>query len=142
MLEVYQGPVRDEPLAIELCNTIYADDGVVVDGLAEPTSASAWLAALRERFPSGGAGPEPNQDQLTVLRDVVRDVLGAGDRVPHGRDPIAAAPGAEVSLSDRRGAHQTHSRRRRGQAGLDASSDPSTGHGLTQPGIPLTACCA
>jgi predicted RNA-binding Zn ribbon-like protein len=77
MLEAYQGPVRDEPLAIELSNTIYVGDGVVVDGLAEPASASAWLAALRERFPLGGAGGAPNQDELTALRDVVRDVLGA-----------------------------------------------------------------
>jgi predicted RNA-binding Zn ribbon-like protein len=77
MVEAYKGPVREEPLAIELCNTIYVGDGVVVDGLAEPTSTSAWLAALRERFPLGGARGEPSQDQLTVLRDVVRDVLGA-----------------------------------------------------------------
>ena len=77
MPDAYTGPVREEPLAIELYNTIYVGDGVVVDGLAEPTSASAWFAALRERFPLGGAGGEPSQDQLTALRDVVRDVLGA-----------------------------------------------------------------
>lgn len=77
MLNAYSGPVRKEPLAIELCNTIYVADGVVVDGLAERTSAMAWFAALRERFPLGGAGGEPIQDELTVLRDVVRDVLGA-----------------------------------------------------------------
>ena len=77
MPDAYTGPVREEPLAIELYNTIYVGDGVVVDGLAEPTSASAWLAALRERFPLGGAGGEPIQDELTVLREVVRDVLGA-----------------------------------------------------------------
>jgi predicted RNA-binding Zn ribbon-like protein len=77
MLDAYTGPVREEPLAIELYNTIYVADGVVVDGLAEPSSASAWFAALRERFPLGGAGVEPMQDELTALRDVIRDVLGA-----------------------------------------------------------------
>jgi predicted RNA-binding Zn ribbon-like protein len=77
MLDAYKGPVREEPLAIELYNTIYVADGVIVDGLAEPTSASAWLAVLGERFPLGGAGGEPIQDQLTDLREVVRDVLGA-----------------------------------------------------------------
>ncbi|HEY5876390.1 MAG TPA: CGNR zinc finger domain-containing protein [Ilumatobacteraceae bacterium] len=77
MLDAYRGPVRGEPLAIKLYNTIYVADGVVVDGLAEPTSASAWLATMRERLPLGGAGGEPNQDELTALRDVVRDVLDA-----------------------------------------------------------------
>ena len=77
MLDAYRGPVRGEPLAIKLYNTIYVADGAVVDGLAEPTSASAWLATMRERLPLGGAGGEPNQDELTALRDVVRDVLDA-----------------------------------------------------------------
>jgi len=40
MLDEYQGPMREEPLAIELYNTIYVGDGVVVDGLAEPISAA------------------------------------------------------------------------------------------------------
>ena len=77
MVDAYQGPVREEPLAVELYNTIYVGDGVVVDGLAEPISAATWLEALRERLPLGGVGGEPNQDQLTALRDVVRDVLRA-----------------------------------------------------------------
>jgi predicted RNA-binding Zn ribbon-like protein len=77
MVDAYQGPVREEPLAIELYNTIYVSDGIVIDGLAEPISAATWVAALRQRLPSGGVGSEPNQAELTALRDVVRDVLRA-----------------------------------------------------------------
>ena len=42
MAEIYAGPVRDEPLAVELHNTLYAIGRRVVDGLATDTSARAW----------------------------------------------------------------------------------------------------
>jgi predicted RNA-binding Zn ribbon-like protein len=77
MRDSYSGPLREEPLAIELANTIYVSDGVVVDGLAEPISTAAWLAAVRGRLPIGGVGGGPNQDELRAIRDVVRRVLRA-----------------------------------------------------------------
>ena len=73
----YQGPLREEPLAIELHNTLYATPGGPVDGLAEAASAAAWLRALGDRLPAGGAGRGPSRRDLFALRQVVRDVLHA-----------------------------------------------------------------
>jgi predicted RNA-binding Zn ribbon-like protein len=77
MVRGYAGPLRDEPLAIELHNTLYASQGEVVDGLADATSAAAWLDALGDRIPADGPGPGPSQDELVALRDAVREVLHA-----------------------------------------------------------------
>jgi predicted RNA-binding Zn ribbon-like protein len=74
-MNAYAGPLRDEPLGIELHNTVYVSRGELVDGLAEPRSAAAWLAALGDRLLQGGSGREPTPDELTELRRVVRDVL-------------------------------------------------------------------
>lgn len=84
MIQTYRGPVRDEPLAVELHNTLYASQGESLDGIAEPHSAEAWLYAIRDRLPPGGSGPEPRPGELTALRDIVRDVLHAAieDRTP------------------------------------------------------------
>jgi predicted RNA-binding Zn ribbon-like protein len=76
-MDAYSGLLRDEPVAIELHNTVYVDRGELVDGLAEPRSAAAWLAALGDRLPQGGSGREPTRDELVELRRVVRDVLQA-----------------------------------------------------------------
>jgi predicted RNA-binding Zn ribbon-like protein len=71
----YLGPLRDEPLAIELHNTLYVSRGEPVDGLADSRSAAAWRAALGDRLPAGGSGREPTLKELTALRQAVRDVL-------------------------------------------------------------------
>jgi predicted RNA-binding Zn ribbon-like protein len=71
---MYTGPLRDEPLAIELHNTLYAADGAPHDGLAEP---AAWLGALDDRLPGHGTGSGPSRDELTELRDAVRAALHA-----------------------------------------------------------------
>jgi predicted RNA-binding Zn ribbon-like protein len=73
----YLGPLRDEPLAIELHNTLYVSRDEPVDGLAGSRSAGAWLAALGDRLPAGGSGREPTLKELTALRQTVRDVLQA-----------------------------------------------------------------
>ena len=73
----YSGPLRDEPLAIELHNTIYAVGGEIVDGLAQPASARAWLAALAGRLPEGGERSGPSSEELVALRDAVRAALHA-----------------------------------------------------------------
>jgi predicted RNA-binding Zn ribbon-like protein len=84
MREVYTGPVREEPLAVELHNTLYASGGKAVDGLASEASTRAWLDALVDRLPTGGAGSRPTQADLIALRDAVREALHA---VLAGRAP-------------------------------------------------------
>ena len=70
---MYDGPLRDEPLAIELHNTRYAAGGALVDGLATPR---AWLEATADRFPAG-RGAWPAADELLALRETVRAALHA-----------------------------------------------------------------
>lgn len=73
----YPGPLRDEPLAIELHNTLYAAAGAAVDGLADSAGAAAWLDGLAPRLPTDGSGrqPTPSRDDLVALRTAVRDAL-------------------------------------------------------------------
>jgi predicted RNA-binding Zn ribbon-like protein len=80
----YEGPVRDEPLAVELHNTVYARQGVLLDGLADPRSAAAWLDSVGDRLPGAGSGRMATTDELIALRHVVRSVLHAAieDRTP------------------------------------------------------------
>jgi predicted RNA-binding Zn ribbon-like protein len=77
MTEIYAGPLQDEPLAIELHNTLYASGGRLVDGLATDASARAWLDALADRLPSDGHGRLPTRAELLRLRDPVREALHA-----------------------------------------------------------------
>lgn len=81
---MYTGLVRDEPLAIELHNTLYVSGGKVVDGLATEASARAWLHALADRLPSEGNGRRPTRAELIRLRDPVREALHAA---VHGDAP-------------------------------------------------------
>ena len=69
---MYAGPLREEPLAIELHNTVYAAGGELVDGLAEPR---LWLEAIAPRLPAGN-GAWPSAEALRELRDAVRAALG------------------------------------------------------------------
>lgn len=73
----YSGPLRDEPVAIELHNTVYAVGDDRVDGLADPASADAWLEALAERLPHAGDGAWPTTAGLIELRGAVRLALQA-----------------------------------------------------------------
>lgn len=74
----YGGPLRDEPLAVELHNTIYIAAGEELDGLATTASARAWLTALGARLPVDGiAGRWPVVQELTALREHVRRALQA-----------------------------------------------------------------
>jgi predicted RNA-binding Zn ribbon-like protein len=86
----YDGPLRDEPLAIELHNTIYATSAGVVDALAGDASSGAWLRALAPRLPVCDlpAGALPEASELVALRTAVRAALHAavaGD-APDPRD--------------------------------------------------------
>jgi predicted RNA-binding Zn ribbon-like protein len=73
----YAGPLRNEPVAIELHNTLYATGGVVVDGLADSRSANAWLEALAERLPDAPDGAWPTREELIELRGAVHVALQA-----------------------------------------------------------------
>jgi predicted RNA-binding Zn ribbon-like protein len=77
MRELYGGPVRDEPLGVELHNTLYASGGKLVDGLGTDASARAWLNALAHRLPDEGNGRLPTRAELLQLRDPVREALHA-----------------------------------------------------------------
>jgi predicted RNA-binding Zn ribbon-like protein len=79
MTEAYTGPLRDEPLAIELHNTLYAAGGIAVDGLADAAQARAWLDGVAARLPLDDypPGAPPAVDQLVVLRGAVRTALHA-----------------------------------------------------------------
>jgi predicted RNA-binding Zn ribbon-like protein len=95
---MYPGPLRQEPLAIELHNTLYAVSGTGVDGLAE--EAGEWLEALAYRFPYV-EGDWPGVEELVELRESVRAALQfavAGD-VPDAAtlDAINAAAARATS---------------------------------------------
>lgn len=99
MSTAYAGPLRDEPLAIELHNTVYAVGGKVVDGLADPASAQAWLEGIAKRLPEGGDGaqPWPSSQELVALRDAVRVVLHAAlDGAAQDRGALELINGASV----------------------------------------------
>lgn len=76
-MDVYAGPLRDEPLAIELYNTSYAAGGVAVDGLATRRSTDAWLHGLADRLPAGGSRTIVRPAGLVHLRSAVRQALEA-----------------------------------------------------------------
>lgn len=73
----YDGPLRDEPVAVELHNTLYAVGGELVDGLDDPSSADAWLTGVADRLPAGGKGGGPARGELLDLRRAVREALRA-----------------------------------------------------------------
>src|SRR5215212_9619962 len=70
---MYEGPLRDEPLAVELHNTLYAAGGELIDGLASPR---CWLEAVAKRLPAG-RGAWPSARELLALREAVRATLQA-----------------------------------------------------------------
>jgi predicted RNA-binding Zn ribbon-like protein len=84
MPDAYVGPVRSEPLPVELHNTLYAVRGQLVDGLGDEDGLRMWLAALGDRIPRV-AGDELSLESFRALRGAVRDVLRAvarGERPP------------------------------------------------------------
>jgi predicted RNA-binding Zn ribbon-like protein len=99
----YPGPLRDEPLSIELHNTRYADAGALVDGLGDATLSGAWLAGIAARLPVGGSGADPSRDGLMALREPIREAL---HEVLEGRNPACETLEA-INVFSRRspGAH-------------------------------------
>jgi predicted RNA-binding Zn ribbon-like protein len=118
-MQAYRGPIRQEPLAIELHNTVYAADGVVVDGLADEAQARAWLAEIGARIPldSYPSGARPTRASLVGLRDTVRVALrAAAEGEPPGAGALDAinaasgcAPWSPVAVSRPSGAVELRS---------------------------------
>jgi predicted RNA-binding Zn ribbon-like protein len=84
----YSGPLRSEPLAIELHNTLYASRGRTIDGFVDAEESKAWLTAIGKRLPAGGTGDHPSLQELVVLRAAVGQALHA---VIDGRPPPRTA---------------------------------------------------
>ena len=87
---MYKGPLRNEPLAIELHNTVYAAAGALRDGLADAGSAAAFVGAIAPRLAADGlpGGTGPTAAEFVALRAAVRAALGAAvaGELP---DPVA-----------------------------------------------------
>jgi len=102
----YRGPLRDEPVAIELHNTVYAAGGELRDGLADAASAAAFVRAIAPRLTPDGlpGGTGPPATELAALRAAVRAALGAAVAgEPPERDALDAinAAAARAAVSPR-----------------------------------------
>jgi predicted RNA-binding Zn ribbon-like protein len=72
----YPGPLRGEPLALELHNTLYAGRGELVDGLETADGLSEWLSAIGDRLPAPARDADASrQPEFLALRGAVRDAL-------------------------------------------------------------------
>jgi predicted RNA-binding Zn ribbon-like protein len=79
MASEYPGPLRGDPLPVELHNTLYAVRGRTVDGLADASGLRSWLAALGDRLPvEAGALDAARLADFVSLRAAIRDALHAG----------------------------------------------------------------
>jgi predicted RNA-binding Zn ribbon-like protein len=77
-MPAYPGPLRDEPLPLELHNTLYADRGEATDGLADAAGLRAWLGALADRLPvNPGSVDVERLDDFLALRTATREALHA-----------------------------------------------------------------
>jgi|Tabmets5t2r1_1033131.scaffolds.fasta_scaffold18870_1 predicted RNA-binding Zn ribbon-like protein len=78
MTHTYPGPVRNEPVALELHNTLYAVRGELIDGLETADGLSAWLAAIADRVPARALDADASRrPEFLALRDAVREALHA-----------------------------------------------------------------
>jgi predicted RNA-binding Zn ribbon-like protein len=75
----YQGPLRDQPLPIELHNTLYATTrGERCDGIADAAGLRAWLTALASELPVPAHAVDADRvAEFRALRDAVRSALAA-----------------------------------------------------------------
>ena len=96
MTSGYPGPLRDQPLPIELHNTLYATTrGERRDGIADPAALRAWLAAMASDLPVAAQTVDAERAaEFRALRDAVRTVL----RAALGGQPVPAR--ARRALND------------------------------------------
>lgn len=99
-----QRPLTGEPLALDLANTAWIEDGRWVDDFDDPGALSAWLAE------HGLPETDGVREAVTAARDAVRAAV-LGDTAPldavlaHGsRRPVLAdgAAGEELVIDDPR----------------------------------------
>jgi predicted RNA-binding Zn ribbon-like protein len=103
----YQGPIRDEPLPIELHNTLYAVRGEPVDGLADPSGLRAWLSALGDRLPVAVESVDGRRfEELHSLRASVHEALHAAVERRAMSEPVVAHLN-ELSARDPRSPYMT-----------------------------------
>jgi predicted RNA-binding Zn ribbon-like protein len=77
-MSTYAGPLRSEPLAIELHNTLYADRGEPYDVLSDAAGLAGWLDALADRLPvDPGMVEHDSLGDFVELRTAVCDALHA-----------------------------------------------------------------
>ncbi len=104
----YPGPLRDEPLSVELHNTLYAAAGEAIDGLADQSAADVWFDDLADRLPQTDlpSGAWPAVRQIVALRDAVRAALqaaiGGDDQDPLILDALNAASARAASAPSAR----------------------------------------
>jgi predicted RNA-binding Zn ribbon-like protein len=105
MSTAYPGPLRDEPLALELHNTLYAARGELTDGLETATGLSSWLAAIADRLPDPGRDADASRHrEFLDLRGAVRDALHTGldgKRVPAAALEVLNGAAARAPASRR-----------------------------------------
>lgn len=108
----YPGPLRHEPLAVELHNTLYAVAREPFDGLETVDGLKAWLVGIRDRLPAAARDADPSRRAAFLdLRAAVRDALHAVvDGAPVPSDALemlnaaaAAAPASVRAVGDKRG---------------------------------------
>jgi predicted RNA-binding Zn ribbon-like protein len=107
----YPGPLRQEPLAVELHNTLYAVAREPFDGLATVDGMKAWLAGIRNRLPAAARDADPSRRAAFLeLRKPVREALHAvvdgapvpGDALEMLNSAAAAAPASVRAVVDNR----------------------------------------
>jgi predicted RNA-binding Zn ribbon-like protein len=97
-------PLLNEPLPVELMNTIWADRGGVHDALGDPAGTRAWLSAVAPRL---GLIARPDFEalmaetgalarQLTALRDALRRLAAEATGDPR---PAAASATRELDAA-------------------------------------------
>jgi len=75
----YPGPLREQPLPIELHNTLYATTrGERQDGIADTAALRTWLAAMASDLPVPAPAVDAERSaDFRALRDAVRTALRA-----------------------------------------------------------------
>ncbi|MET9342316.1 CGNR zinc finger domain-containing protein [Nonomuraea sp. NPDC003804] len=72
-------PLRDEPLGLDLVDTVWVENGALVDQFDTPEGVLAWLA---DHDLPGGDDLERVRDRLTQARAAMRDQLEGRGSAP------------------------------------------------------------
>lgn len=107
MIGIYEGPLRHEPLAIELHNTAYAAGGEAIDGIESPARLAAWLEGIAPRLPVEAQHADAaRHGEFLALRAAARDALHAAverEAVPAEALAVINEAAARAPVSPRLG---------------------------------------